>query len=717
MQRLESQLADLLGRALQHYRDGKSTEAVCLYQSILEKCPSHPVATQQLGILLVNQGQIAAALPWLRRALEAQPHEPARWLRYIDALLRGQQPQEALAIVAAARRAGVQGEVLDQFEAMAKQILSEPSEEEAQVLALLEAEDYAAAEQMARDQLGKAPTNIRLQHALGLSLLQQQRYEEALPYLQRAAEGLPREANVLNQLALTLSRLKRYPEAQEIYKQVVALLPENPVVYVNIGASLNTAQEFDEALIWLEKGLALEPTNCPLRANKAIALFEKDRVLEAEALVRDLLTEGFRNDVTLVLWGRIRQKEGDPEIALACFEEAEALGGNDALASFCKGNALNDLGRFDEAIAAFEAALVLNPEMAEAWASMAQGRKMTSADQDWWERAQAFLARPDLKPEAAFNLHYAMGKFCDDTKDFDAAFPHYLEANRIKKEVWPDCCYDRSHQKRLVSVLQQRYVPEIFERWRPLANPSARPLFIVGMPRSGTSLTEQILASHPEVFGAGELLFWPRLAERHQSVVLEAAFDEPWLKMAARECLDHLASKSPEVVRVVDKMPGNFLYVGLIHTVFPNARILHTMRNPVDNGLSVYFQNFNKGHSYANDLEDIAHYYQQYHRLMAHWRAVIPADRFLDLPYEQLLEDQEGSSRRIMNFIGLKFDERMLEFYKTERKVGTASNWQARQPIYKTSKERWRNYEKHVQALLPLIPLYESALSEIEQKE
>jgi len=199
-------------------------------------------------------------------------------------------------------------------------------------------------------------------------------------------------------------------------------------------------------------------------------------------------------------------------------------------------------------------------------------------------------------------------------------------------------------------------------------------------------------------------------------VVLEVTFDEPWLKMAARECLDHLASKSPEAARVVDKMPGNFLYVGLIHTVFPNARILHTMRNPVDNGLSVYFQNFNKRHGYANDLEDIAHYYQQYHRLMEHWQAVIPADRLLELPYEQLLEDQEGWSRRIMNFIGLDFDERMLEFYKTERKVGTASNWQARQPIYKTSKERWRNYEKHVQALLPLIPLYESVLTEIEQR-
>jgi len=288
--------------------------------------PNHPYATQQLGILLVNQGQIAAALPWLQRAVEAQPQEPARWLRYIDALLRGLQPQEALAIVAAARRAGVQGDVLDQFEAMAKQILSEASVEEAQLQALLGAEDYAAAEQLARDQLDKAPTNIRLQHALGLALLQQQRYEEALPYLQRAAEGRPREANVLNQLALTLNRLKRYPEAQEIYKQVVALLPENPVVYVNIGASLNTAQEFDEALIWLEKGLALEPGNCPLRANKAIALFEKDRVLEAEALVRDLLTEGFRNDGDLGAVGAHSSEGRRPGDCPGLFRRGRSVG-------------------------------------------------------------------------------------------------------------------------------------------------------------------------------------------------------------------------------------------------------------------------------------------------------------------------------------------------------------------------------------------------------
>jgi hypothetical protein len=220
-------------------------------------------------------------------------------------------------------------------------------------------------------------------------------------------------------------------------------------------------------------------------------------------------------------------------------------------------------------------------------------------------------------------------------------------------------------------------------------------------------LIEQILASHPKVFGAGELNYWIRLVDKHKQLVFNTKFDTTWLQMAAHQCLDCLKKKSFDAVHVVDKMPSNFLWVGLIHTVFPNARILHTMRNPVDNGISIFFQNFNKSHGYANDLDDIAHYYRQYHRLMQHWRQVIAPDRFLEMPYEQLLEDQENWSRRILAFVGLDFDERVLEFYKTERKVGTASNWQARQPIYKTSKERWRLYEKFVGPLLPLLSLYD----------
>ena len=298
-----------------------------------------------------------------------------------------------------------------------------------------------------------------------------------------------------------------------------------------------------------------------------------------------------------------------------------------------------------------------------------------------------------------------MGKFCDDTQDYDQAFAHYRRANELKKRFGQP--FDRDNQQKMVDALVQYFTPEVTHCHWPGASDSERPLLIVGMPRSGTSLTEQIIASHPDTFGAGELRFWGKAGSEHKLATFAAQFDKAPLAEIAQAYLAELDGYSKDALRVVDKMPSNFLKVGLIHAVFPNARILHTMRNPVDTCLSIYFQNFNLGHTYASDLEDLAVYYRQYHRLMAHWRAVLPKEVFLELPYEQLVEDQEGWSRKIIEFIGLPWDERCLEFYKTDRKVGTASNWQARQPIYKTSKERWRNYAPYVEPLLPLLELYD----------
>ena len=234
------------------------------------------------------------------------------------------------------------------------------------------------------------------------------------------------------------------------------------------------------------------------------------------------------------------------------------------------------------------------------------------------------------------------------------------------------------------------------------ASDSIRPVFIVGLPRSGTSLVEQIIASHPGVFGAGELNFWGIQAKNLENVKIGKNVSGTMLREMACKYLDHLSSFNGSAARVVDKMPGNFAHLGLIHSVFPNARIIHIRRNPIDTCLSIYTQKFSASHNYANDLADLAHYYREYHRLMRHWSAVLPPDVIMDLPYEALLEDQEGWSRKLIDFLGLDWDECCLDYQKTERRVATASKWQVRQKIYKTSVERWRNYEKFLGPLLEL---------------
>jgi hypothetical protein len=235
-------------------------------------------------------------------------------------------------------------------------------------------------------------------------------------------------------------------------------------------------------------------------------------------------------------------------------------------------------------------------------------------------------------------------------------------------------------------------------------NPSASALavFIIGMPRSGTTLAEQILASHPAVFGAGELRFWTTAAATYDPAALNGELSDGTLCKLADDYLELLEKLSAQALRVVDKMPANFLALGLIHAALPNARFIHIRRNPIDTCLSIYFQNLNSAHTYANDLEDLAHYYTEYLRIMKHWRLALPQEAILDVPYEGLVGDPEGWSRTMLEFVGVPWDPRCMEFDQTSRAVITASRWHVRQRINNFSIERWRNYGKFIGPLLSL---------------
>lgn len=257
------------------------------------------------------------------------------------------------------------------------------------------------------------------------------------------------------------------------------------------------------------------------------------------------------------------------------------------------------------------------------------------------------------------------------------------DANKRKKNSIGS--YDRFGFVSLIDTIKQNYDYKNLSRFtKQRFDSSDRHIFIVGMPRSGTSLIEQILSSHPNVFGAGELTFWVDFIKKHPLEFAHANFNEDMLQNAENEYINYVDSISKQehtILRVIDKLPGNYINVGLIHAVFPNARFIHTMRNPIDTCLSIYFQNFNPTHRYANDLEDLAHYYKEYHRLMQHWKSVLPEGVMLDVRYEDIVEDQEGWSKKIIEHIGLEWDEKCLEFHKTKRKVGTASNWLQQQQL------------------------------------
>jgi hypothetical protein len=326
-------------------------------------------------------------------------------------------------------------------------------------------------------------------------------------------------------------------------------------------------------------------------------------------------------------------------------------------------------------------------------------RHMTAADTAWLTGAQRIVDRR-LPARREARLRYAMGKYLDDIQQYADAFGNYQRANELTKLYTPR--FDPVLFARHVDSIIEAFGSERMARAASIESNTARAVFIVGMPRSGTSLAEQILASHPAVFGAGELSFWGRASAQYDPSLGNGGRPEQMVRKLSEDYLQLLGQLSGGASRVIDKMPANFQFLGIIHKALPAARIIHMRRHPIDTCLSAYFQDFEASYAYANDLDDLAHYYRQYIRVMAHWRAVLPREVMLEVPYEGLVADQESWSRRMLAFAGLPWDAGCLDFHSTARTVTSASRWQVRQRMNPSSVERWRNYEQFVGPLLGL---------------
>jgi Sulfotransferase family len=327
------------------------------------------------------------------------------------------------------------------------------------------------------------------------------------------------------------------------------------------------------------------------------------------------------------------------------------------------------------------------------------GHSELDTEQDRIDRRSA---RADHQGDenAQRSLNYAAAKTFLDLEDADHAFAHLTAAKSSRR-------IDRNREEARLKRLRSLYNPVFLKAREKLGVRDRTPIFIVGMPRSGTSLTEQIISNHPQVFGAGELSYLHQVA--NQLLYSMPTLDVYAGKVAgltdrgAHELAGYYLAKvrglSADAPRITDKMPHNFLHVGLIALLLPEARIIHCRRAPLDTCFSIYTNNFNERHPYAHDLSDLGWYYRQYEGLMAHWRTVVP-DLLLDVQYEELVEDLEGQTRRILEFLGLPFDEACLDFQANRRSVATISRVQVRQPLYRTSMERWRPYEKHLGPLV-----------------
>jgi tetratricopeptide (TPR) repeat protein len=510
---------------------------------------------------------------------------------------------------------------------------------------------------------------------LGRALTQQGDLAAALESCRRAVELDPRLADAHNNLGNALRGMGELERAEAALRQAVALAPERSDLHANLGNVLFDLRRFKQAAIHQRRAIELDPKLVPARVGLAGAL-------------RSL---------------------GDMHGAVEAYRCALSLAPTQAIVWNALGNVLRALGRSDEAIAAFRRAISIDPDFADSYRNLALCNQLTAGEQEI-TRLQALVARDDLPVDDRVAAGFAMGKAFDDANRFDEAFAAYARANKTYQRALAamNCQFDTEALRSHIHATIARFTPEFFAACDHSGNSSDLPVFIVGMPRSGTSLVEQIAASHSQVFGAGELTDIGELAARLRDASPRTDWDAAHLKALSDDYLIRLRQLGGDARRVIDKNPDNVFHLGLIALLFPSARIIFCRRDPRDVALSCLFQKFtSRQAAFSYDLADCGRRYALTDALTARWHRVLPL-RWIEIDYETLVADLEGESRRLIAFLGLEWEPACLEFHHTERIVTTASGWQVRQPLYHRSVARWRNYERHLGPLLETLAEFQS---------
>jgi tetratricopeptide (TPR) repeat protein len=522
------------------------------------------------------------------------------------------------------------------------------------------------------------PSNPIIQHDLGLACLEVGRVPEAIAALQRAVAGDPHYADAYFRLGIALEKQGDMRAAIAAYGRATKLLPSLTEAWFRAGALAYTLGQREDAIGCFRRAAATGDRNSFSRLGKARALLTEDRNQEAEQVLRETLVADPRN----------------------------------AMAYDLLGNLLTEFGRFDEARACFERAIAIAPLLAGSYYELVRCRPITSHDDGLLQAMQAALATPGLEAGQRLRVHLAMGKAAEDLGDYGLAMQHFDAADDVRRGSAP---FDSAAFAIEIDRLIARCTREWIARARELGSSAATPVLILGMPRSGTTLVEQIVSMHPEVGAGSELHFWnQRGAVWHRSYTTgtdgnEKPFvptenlDPEFTAKAAADYLSLLRMIAPTAARVTDKMPFNFLWAGLIHVAFPRATIIHCRRAAIDTALSIHQTHFQPGLAFPTGGAELVAYFRDYQRLVDHWRRVLPAERFIEVDYEDLTCAPEPVIRRIISACGLPWHDACLRPEHNPRAVNTPSKWQARQPIYRTSVARWRRYEPWLGPLRALV--------------
>lgn len=679
---------EILAQANAHWHGGRREQAERLCQQVLALVPGQSDALHLLGLISYKAGNLELAILHLRQACRSGAASAIYLSNFAEIC----------------RQRGLLGE----------------------------------GEEVAKRAVARDATNAGAWNNLGIILQEIGKLEESKQCLERALKLQPRQAATHNNLGNTCKRLglaaraeyhwqqaltlkpdyaephsnltklfseyAQYTRAIEHGRRALELKPNLPEAYINLSAVETARQNYSEALRWLDALLLWAPQHASGLAGRALTLKQLDRLDEALDSVKRALAVAPNNAEVQNAYGVVLQAMGQIALALDAFDLAVKLPGTSAEEALINRAILfMEYGETKKAEIAATRSLQSFPRSALAWFNYSNLKKFSPGATEISAMQDLLKPNNEISPIEQRYLHFALGKAFLDIEDAKQAFEHLNRGNRLKRATIE---YDAIAASEKIQAIKTVFSGELVQRLSSQGVASTLPIFVLGMPRSGTTLVEQVLASHPAIHGAGELKHIQDLVKSFPDFqAMARGMTAASLEQLGKAYLAKVTPIAQGRQHVVDKMPGNFMYAGLIHLMLPQARIIHCRRDPVDTCLSCYSKLFAMGQSFSYDQTELGQAYRDYQMITAHWQKILPATHFIEVDYEAVVEDLETQARRLLTFLGLEWDPACLDFYQNKRAVRTASVNQVRQPIYRSSRGRWHQYADELTPLLQVLAI------------
>ena len=701
-QRKDLSVEEAIQLATQLEASGRGAEAEQILRHILSVNPDQANALHLYGIMLHQGGQAQRAMELLEKATQVDPSNTLFLSNATEVFRQYKQLDKAIAF----------GQQAIQSNPMSASALSNLG------VALFDAERLDEAEECHLKAINIDPQLIQSLNNLGSVERARQNYEGAIEWYRKALIINPQYIESLSNLGAVLVESDRGDEAVPHLEKALEIDGNYAVAICNLGLARIKQERYPEAISLLLRSLQLSPGYVESLIGLARAHFEQEQHELALNILQEVLKTHEKRADAHSLMGSIYTEQGKADLAEASFQRVLAIDPKNTAAMTGIGNIKMERGDFVGAKADFMSAIALDANNIEARFYLTQVEKVAKGDTNIVALENILTSQNYLSADKKISLHYALGKAYDDLKLVDEAFPHFLEGARLKRSK---ITFDRTTDAQLVDGIIDAVSGDVVQKLQGAGGDlSDAPIFILGMPRSGTTLVEQIISSHPDVFGAGELDYLIQILQQvHAKSGEEGGSEIPLVKTIfpqnltrltpellteyGHQYIEQVKALAPDTKRITDKMPANYLLMGLIPLILPNAKIIHVKRDPIDTCLSCFTRLFNRHQNATYELEELGLHYQNYLKIMEHWRKVMPADQFIEVQYEDLVKNTESEAKRLIQYCGLKWDKRCLDFYKNERSVRTASVTQVRQPVYQSSVKRWKSYEKYLGPLLNIL--------------